>query len=147
MFWGMSHVDFKKYMDELGMTIVASHCDINQNFEKKIEDAAAIGMKYLICPSVDAQATADDYKKLAEQFNHCGEVCKKAGLRFAYHNHNHDFKTINDLVPLEIFLQNTNAELVDFEMDIYWVVTASYFSFIHGNKRLDRGFATNACRQ
>ena len=25
MFWGMSNTDFKKYMDELGMTFVSSH--------------------------------------------------------------------------------------------------------------------------
>ncbi|HKZ66979.1 MAG TPA: hypothetical protein VJ111_11505, partial [Chitinophagaceae bacterium] len=44
MFWGMSNTDFKKYMDDLGMTIVSSHCDINKDFEKKAAEAAAIGM-------------------------------------------------------------------------------------------------------
>src|SRR5688572_27741396 len=35
MFWGMSNTDFKKYMDDLGMNIVASHCDIRkEGFEK-----------------------------------------------------------------------------------------------------------------
>ncbi|HEX6847382.1 MAG TPA: sugar phosphate isomerase/epimerase, partial [Chitinophagaceae bacterium] len=50
MFWGMSNAEFKSYMDELGMKIIASHCDIDKDFEKKAADAAAIGMKYLICP-------------------------------------------------------------------------------------------------
>ena len=47
MFWGMGNTGFKKYMDDLGMTIVSTHCDINKDFEKKANEAAAIGMKYL----------------------------------------------------------------------------------------------------
>jgi sugar phosphate isomerase/epimerase len=126
MFWGMSNTDFKKVMDDLGMTIVSSHCDINKDFEKKANDAAAIGMKYLLCPSVDAQKTIDGYKKLAAQFNQCGEICKKAGIKFAYHNHDHDFKILDGQVAQDIFMQHTDASLVDFEMDIYWVVTAKH---------------------
>jgi sugar phosphate isomerase/epimerase len=124
IFWGMTNTDFKKYMDDLGMTIISSHCDINKDFEKKANEAAAIGMKYLICPSVDAQKTADDYKKFAEQFNQRGETCKKAGIRFAYHNHDHDFKTVDGQIAQDIYMQNTDPSVVDFEMDIYWVVTA-----------------------
>jgi sugar phosphate isomerase/epimerase len=124
MFWGMTNTDFKKYMDDLGMVIVASHCNINKDFEKKVNDAAAIGMKYLICPSVDTQKTVDDYKKIAAQFNQCAEICKKAGIRFAYHNHDHDFKKIEGQIPQDIYMQNTDASLVDFEMDIFWVVTS-----------------------
>ena len=124
MFWGMSNTDFKKNIADLGMRIISSHTDINKDFEKKVNDAAAIGMKYLICPSVDAQKTADDYKKLALQFNQCGEICKKAGIKFAYHNHDHDFKIVDGQIAQDIYMQNTDASLVDFEMDIYWVVTA-----------------------
>jgi sugar phosphate isomerase/epimerase len=95
IFWGMSHTEFKSYMDDLGMKIISSHCDINKNFEKKVEQAAGIGMKYLLCPSIDAQKTADDYKKYADKFNECGMICKKAGIRFGYHNHDHDFKIVD----------------------------------------------------
>lgn len=124
MFWGMSNTEFKNFMDDLGMAIVSSHCDINKDFQKKVDEAVAIGMKYLICPSVAAQQTVDDYKKLAAQFNQCGEICKKAGIRFAYHNHDHDFKMVEGQLAQDIYMQNTDPALVDFEMDIYWVVTA-----------------------
>ena len=126
MFWGMSNTEFKKYMDELGMTTISSHCNTTQDFEKKASEAAAIGMKYLLNPFVPVQKTVDDYKKIAEQFNKNGEICKKAGIRFGYHNHAHDFKLIDNQVPMDIYLQNTASSLVDFEMDIYWVVTAKH---------------------
>jgi sugar phosphate isomerase/epimerase len=124
MFWGMTNKDFKSYIGNIGMTIISSHCDINKDFEKKADDAAAIEMKYLICPSIDLQKSADDYKKIAGQFNNCGEICKKAGIRFAYHNHDHDFAKVDGRIAQEIYMQHTDPELVDFEMDIYWVVTA-----------------------
>ena len=124
MFWGMTNKEFKKYMDELGMTIVSSHCNINADFETKAAQAGEIGMKYLICPYLGAQKTIDDFKRWAEKFNACGDICKKNGLRFAYHNHGYSFTELEGQLPQDVLMQNTNAALVDFEMDIYWVVTA-----------------------
>ena len=124
MFWGMSNKEFKTYLDELGMTIVSSHCDINKDFEKKAADAAAIGMKYLMCPYKGPQKSIDDFKKFADEFNKKGEICKKNGIRFAYHNHDYSFKEVDGQMPQDVMMNNTDPSLVDFEMDIYWVVTA-----------------------
>lgn len=125
MFWGMTNKEFKKYMDELGMTIVSSHCNINSDFETKAAQAGEIGMKYLICPSLGgANKSIDDFKKAVDKFNACGDICKKNGLRFAYHNHGYSFETMEGQLPQDILMQGTNKDTVDFEMDIYWVVTA-----------------------
>ncbi len=124
IFWGMSNTELKKYLDELGMTIVSSHCDIEKDFEKKAADAAAIGMKYLMCPYKGPQKSIDDFKKFADEFNQKGEICKKNGIRFAYHNHDYSFKEIDGQMPQDVMMKNTDPLLVDFEMDIYWVVTA-----------------------
>lgn len=124
MFWGMGNIGFKKYMDELGLTIISSHCDYKKDFERKAAEAGAIGMKYLICPWLGKQRTLDDYKKAAEGFNKAGEICQKNGLRFAYHNHDYSFRLQNNEYPQDILMKNTDPALVDFEMDMYWVVTA-----------------------
>ena len=121
MFWGMSNIDFKKYMDDLGMSIISSHCDVNKDFEKKAADAAAIGMKYLICPYKGPQKSLDDFKKFADEFNQKGEICKKNGIRFAYHNHEYSFKVLDGQLPQDVMMKNTDPSLVDFEMDMYWV--------------------------
>ena len=124
MFWGMKNTEFKKYMDDLGMQIISSHCSIEKDFERKANEAAEIGMKYLIDPWVGPQKDIDTSKKIADKFNAAGEICKKAGLRFAYHNHDYPFVPVDGQVPLDVMIQNTDAANVDFEMDIYWVVTA-----------------------
>ena len=126
MFWGMTNKDFKKAMDDLGLQFISSHCDINNangQFEKKAAAAAEIGMKYLICPYYGAQKTLDGYKEAADKFNKSGEICKKNGLKFAYHNHWYTFQVQEGVMPQEILLKNTDPALVDYEMDIYWVVT------------------------
>jgi sugar phosphate isomerase/epimerase len=124
IFWGMTNTEFKKLMDDLGMTIVSSHCDINKDFERKAAEAAAIGMKYLLCPYLGPQKSIDDFKRFADTFNKRGEVCKQNGIRFGYHNHDYGFHPVDGQLPQDVLMQNTDKDLVDFEMDMYWVVTA-----------------------
>lgn len=122
LWWGMKHKEFKSYLDEIGLTIISSHCDTSKNFDRKAAEAAEIGMKYLLTPWVGPQKTLDDYKKIADNFNKLGDICKKNGIRFAYHNHGYSFTETEGQFPQDIFMQNTNPDTVDFEMDIYWVV-------------------------
>jgi sugar phosphate isomerase/epimerase len=124
IFWGMKNTEFKKHMDELGMQLVSAHCDNTTNFERKAAEAAAIGMKYLICPYKGPQKSLDNFKKFAEEFNACGEIAKKNGIRFAYHNHDYSFVPMEGQVPQDVMMNNTNSDTVDFEMDIYWTVAA-----------------------
>jgi sugar phosphate isomerase/epimerase len=138
MFWGMTPAEFKKYMDDLDMKIIASHCSIDKDFEKKAADASSIGMKYLICPYKGPRKSIDDFKKIAEDFNAKGEICKKNGIRFAYHNHDYSFVTVDGQIPQDVMLENTNPDLVDFEMDIYWVVTAGADPVAYANKYKNR---------
>jgi len=48
IFWGMTNTEFKKYLDDLGMKIVSSHCNTEKDFDRTANEAAAIGMKYLL---------------------------------------------------------------------------------------------------
>jgi sugar phosphate isomerase/epimerase len=122
IWWGKSNKEFKKLMDELEMKIISSHCDINKDFDKKAAGAAAIDMKYLLSSSFGELASADKARELAAQFNLCGETCKKNGIRFGYHNEDWDFKVFDGKSVLDIFIENTDPALVDFQMDFYWVV-------------------------
>lgn len=124
MFWGMTNKEFKAYSDDLGLKIVSSHCNINENFEEKAAQAAEIGMEYLICPHIGAQKDVEAWKAVADKFNNCGDICAKNGIRFAYHNHGYSFLPIADIIPQDFLMENTNPETVDYELDIYWVVTA-----------------------
>jgi len=125
-------------MDDLGMQIISSHCNFNENFEQKADEAAAIGMQYLIAPYLGPHKELDFYKKAAEQFNICGNICKQRGIRFAYHNHDYSFKPVENQLPQDVMMQMTDKNNVDFEMDIYWVVTAGQDPISWFNKYPDR---------
>ncbi len=124
MYWGMKNREFKKYMDGLGMKLVSSHCENTVDFDQKAAEAAEIGVKYLICAYKGPQKSLDNFKQFNDEFNKCGETCNKNGIRFAYHNHDYSFKMIDGQMPQTVMMEGTDASLVDFEMDIYWVVAA-----------------------
>ncbi|MFM2361045.1 MAG: hypothetical protein RLY16_3038 [Bacteroidota bacterium] len=124
IFWGMKNTEFKNYLTEVGTSIISAHCDISKDFERKAAEAAEIGMKYLICPYKGPQKSLDSFKRFVEEFNNCGDICKKNGIRFAYHNHDYSFKELEGQIPQVLMMEGTNPDTVDFEMDIYWVVAA-----------------------
>lgn len=121
IYWNHSPGAFKRYLDDLGLQLISTHCNVEKDFEKKVADAAAVGMKYVICPWVGPQPNIDAFKKIAAGFNEKGALCKKYGIRFAYHNHDYSFKLLEGQIPQTVLLAETDPTLVDFEMDLYWV--------------------------
>jgi sugar phosphate isomerase/epimerase len=124
MFWGMSALEFKSFLADNNLQMKTAHCNMNDNFEKKADDAKLIGMEYLIYPWEGPSKTIDDYKKLAEDFNKKGEYLKKIGLKLAFHNHDYTFKKLEGQFAQDVLMQNTQPDLVHYQMDMYWVVTA-----------------------
>lgn len=126
IFFGMKNTEFKTLMDDNGLNYIASHTNTFQDLERQAAEAGEIGMKYLINPYVGPQKSMDDFKKLADDFNKQGEICKQNGLRFAYHNHGYTFDELEGQIPQEYLMNHTDPELVDFELDLYWVYSAGH---------------------
>jgi len=161
IFWGMKNTEFKKYIDGIGLNMVSSHCPWEgAEFDALAAQAGEIGMKYLISPYIGPQKTVDDYKRVAAGFNKAGEICKKNGLRFAYHNHGYSFKMADGQMPQAVMMDGTDPALVDFEMDMYWVTDAgadveawlkkykNRFKLCHVKDRIknaDRAAENNSC--
>ena len=127
LFWGMSNLEFKDYLDSLGLTMLSSHCadtDDFSSFKLKCAQASEIGVEYLICPWAGEDISVEGFRSLAERFNKCGQIAKDHEIKFAYHNHAYSFQKINGVFLQDVLMNNTNKDLVDFEMDIYWVVAA-----------------------
>jgi len=128
-YFGRTPQQVKDLLKRNGLKSPSSHIGLNvfeEDLTKTIETGKILGQKYLICPSLPEprRKTADDFKKLAELFNRLGAECKKAGMAFAYHNHDFEFRPIDGQLPYDLVLQNTDPKLVKMEMDLYWVVKA-----------------------
>lgn len=124
IFWGSRPADFKKQVEDLGMSFIASHCDTENELEKKAEEAVSTDMKYLIAAWEGPGKTIEWYKQYADKLNQWGTICKKAGIGFAFHNHSFSFEKRGTIFPQEILLTYTDEDLVDFELDIYWAAVA-----------------------
>lgn len=126
MWWGMGNTGFKQLMDELEMTVISSHANVFEEFERKANEAAEIGLKYIVSPWIGPQDSLDQYREIADQFNEMGEIANDVGIRFAYHNHDYSFEEQEGEFPQDVLMQNTDPELVEYQMDIYWVVAAGH---------------------
>ena len=118
--WGMQPAEFKALMTELGIEMVASHCNVFENLEAQAQQAAEVGIKYLICPWIGPQKSLDEYRAMAKEFNQIGEKLKSFGIKFAYHNHDYTFVDLEGQLPQDLLMNETDPALVDFELDIYW---------------------------
>jgi len=121
---------YKKVVTDLGMNLIASHCAYfnHEDAPKMIEAAEISGIDYLIIPSIPGRLRMDigGYKTVAENFNKIGEQCKAAGLKFGYHNHAFEFDIIENQIPQEILMNETDTEYVVFEADIFWCNKGGY---------------------
>ncbi|KQM67241.1 xylose isomerase [Pedobacter sp. Leaf216] len=131
-FWGLTPAEFKKLLDENGLKAPSGHYGLGsyltdgntEELKAAIAAAKVLGSEYVTIPWLDEsiRKTADDYKKLAVKINAAGKLAKGAGIRLAYHNHNFEFEKQGDTTGYEILLKETDKNLVDFELDLYWVV-------------------------
>lgn len=111
-----SHYDFAKYEESGDLKII----------ENYIEVAKTIGSQYIVIPYINPEIYKDEVKTKAwlAKLNKAAEVINKAGLKLSYHNHDIEFyKLPNGKTGYEMLLEGTDPELVDFEMDIFWIVS------------------------
>ncbi len=132
-FYGYSPTEFRKILDDLGLTMPSGHTvmggqhydnaknDFTDVWKKTVEDAAFMGQKYVVSPWLDVslRKNFDDCKRFMEVFNKSGELCKKSGMKFGYHNHDFEFSLrLTSVKVYDIILQNTDPNLVAQQLDI-----------------------------
>ena len=140
-YYGFAPEEFKSIAMDLGLTPQSSHAGVNlENIDEMVEDTVNAGMSYLVLPSLpkDKRDSLDGYKIAADEFNQMGEKCKEAGLKFAYHNHAFEFEMLDDQIPYNVLLENTNPELVSMQLDLYWMVYGGYDPVEYFNKYPNR---------
>lgn len=131
--YGLDPADFKKRVEDLGMKCMSAHLGQEYSKEKAsevmtwwdqaIEAHRTLGVKYMIQPwmSTNDKTTLDDIKMYCDYFSQVGQKAKAAGIIFGYHNHDFEFRKIDNQLIYDFLLDNVDKDSVCFEMDVYWV--------------------------
>jgi sugar phosphate isomerase/epimerase len=132
-FYGYSATEFKKILSDLGMKMPSGHTvlgkkhwddakkDFTDHWKYLVEDAATVGQQFVISPSMDAgvRKDYDQLKQFMDLFNKSGELCKKSGMQFGYHNHDFEFsESLNGQTLYDIIMSSTDPKLVIQQLDI-----------------------------
>lgn len=132
-FYGYSIPDFKNLLKDIGLKMESGHNpltaknwdsssnDFTDEWKYTIDDAAAVGLKYMISPGVDENLckSMDDFKHYIDMFNKTGELCKKAGINFAFHNESYEFNhSLDGIVLYDLILELSDKSLVAQQIDI-----------------------------
>src|SRR5215472_136672 len=137
-FYGRKALEVRRMLSSIGLVAPSCHTlsyvlsakqrlsEIRSRWEELIAYAAELGVHYLSgsIGGVSKQEPLDDYKYLADLMNVVGEQCKRAGLQFAYHNVNVEFREHNGVVPYDWLLDHTDPQSVQLEIDCYWLTRA-----------------------
>jgi hypothetical protein len=126
---GRSAPELRALLDERRLRALAAHVGIARwrtELETVLDEAQALGMTFVGLPGIFPAIPADvvSYRALAREMNRYGQAAADRGLRFYYHNHDWEFARAGGEVLYDVLLDDTDPDLVFFELDLYWIVTA-----------------------
>ncbi len=134
-FFGKTAKEFKTILDRTGLKVVSSHHTtglevkgkgtLSDGWDKAVEDLHWLGAEFMVCSYLQPnERTTKHYEILPALLEKSGMASKKAGIQFAYHNHDFEFQKSGDFIPYDFILKNTSADLVKMESDLYWFAKA-----------------------
>jgi sugar phosphate isomerase/epimerase len=131
-YYGFTAKQIRTWLDNAGLRAVSGHDGLNldvpdgqweADYQKTLEGAKTLGQKYTGLAWHAGPHTVERYKFLADRLNKAAAMADRVGLQFFYHNHDFEFVNQDEAGnPLyDTLLSETDANLVKFEMDLYWI--------------------------
>jgi sugar phosphate isomerase/epimerase len=125
-YFGKTSKEIKTILSDNGLKSPSTHIEMDaiyNNPNKAIETALEVGHEYIVMAwlSESERQNIDQYREYVDIYNLFGEKCNQNGLKFAYHNHDFEFNTLDGEVPMDLLLDKTDPDNVLFELDMYWV--------------------------
>ena len=136
-FSGLEPAAFTAELNKAGLKFVSSHTSHNLSaselasgdftealkwWDQCIAAHKAAGVRYLAVSYSPPLKSEAEIKTYAAYLDAIGQKCNKAGIRFGYHSHSHEFAKVGETTMLDGYIANTKPENVFFEMDVYWAV-------------------------
>lgn len=137
VFGSLPYAEFIKMVNDLGMQVTSGHYGTGQvypdvgtlstGWEMAVEDAAKAKQEFMVIAwlAPEERKSLDDYKRVCELMNTQNEVCRKAGIKLSYHNHDFEFVALEDQIPYDLMLKELDPS-ISMELDLYWINFAGF---------------------
>ncbi|MBB4012836.1 sugar phosphate isomerase/epimerase family protein [Niveibacterium umoris] len=130
-FHGHSALQIQSVLRDTGLSAVSAHVPfdaLDRRWADTVEEAHRLGVQQLVVARIDTRRALERryWEEVAQRLNRAGEVCRAAGLSFAFHNHLAEFGRIPGTRqrPCDILLSMTDPALVSMQLDVGWCVAA-----------------------
>ena len=132
----LSAAQFRDLIRDAGLRVPSAHLGFGmEDTDKLLDDAKTLGVEYVVSSILPPKGegvgdffknlssmSADDFRRMAAHANEIGQKAKAAGMQYAYHNHNFEFRDVGDgKTGYDILLEETDASVVKFETDCGWM--------------------------
>lgn len=123
---GMTNAEQKALLDSLGLQVIGMHAGFD-TLDLDVERIAAYlddveGKRYVAISLRFASRT--EVLEKARRMNELGADFKRRNISFLYHNHDWEFTRFDGEYALDILLRETDPDLVQTELDTYWIKRA-----------------------
>ncbi|MFD4977730.1 sugar phosphate isomerase/epimerase family protein [Streptomyces sp. NPDC058424] len=127
---GRTAEQFRRIADANGLRVIGSHHNPGDfrgaRAQQTFDNALALGQEYVGVSYMDGAQTAQGYRAMAREMNQWGEAARARGLRWYAHLHDNEFHADPQTgqTLFDVWLEETDPDLVWFEMDLYWILRA-----------------------
>ena len=116
---------FRRYADEAGIKLVATHYDYNRmlnDIEGTVKYHKTIGAEYIGVGGIDHSrtTTVEGIKGVIDEFNALAKEYAKYGFKLTYHNHAAEFVKVEGKTVFDYYIEGFDPENISFCLDVYW---------------------------
>jgi sugar phosphate isomerase/epimerase len=117
----------RKALAESGLKAPSGHFEY-VDLPHQFDYAKALGLAWVVCPMLPKEQwmSIQGFRTAARQFNEWGKQARDMGMRFAFHNHDYEFRRFGDVTGYDVLIKETDPSLVFLELDCYWITQAGF---------------------
>ncbi|MDP9290862.1 MAG: sugar phosphate isomerase/epimerase [Verrucomicrobiota bacterium] len=117
---------WRTLLSKNGLQVIAAHLDLDtleKNLKAQLAFHEEIENELLVVSSIpDELRTPGGFREAARRLNKIGERLAHAGFQLLYHNHAFEFDELDTGgTGMDVLFENTDPELVEFEVDTHWI--------------------------
>ena len=117
--------EMKALTEELGIRVISMHAPTKESMVGLGAYANTIGCRF-VGLSMETMLTDEDVHRWAREMNVIGKGLKEQGITMVYHNHTQEFAPCGDKRIIDVLMDETDPELVSFELDAGWCAAAGF---------------------